>query len=119
MTDGNHKVRRMNYLIPPLAAILILNTGLLFIWFTERKIEQRVEELRNELKAQKTKGQLPFEWNNIDLDHLDKTHLMMRLTSGESFCLDLADFFLSNWIILIIGVFAVCYGIAFAWKWFT
>src|SRR5438552_11129655 len=114
-TQLQHKSLSLPYVIATIVDLVLLGAGAVFVWYAHHRIDQRVENLKETLKAQKAAGQLPAQWQNVDLDHLEKSQLDMRVSEREMLMLDIADFLVGNWIILAPGVLLIGFGIAFWW----
>lgn len=103
----------MHYIIAVVIAFLIIGAGYLFVLNTRSTLQQRVAALKTELQQKKALGQLPPEWQGIDIDQLELSSLSMKLSEAEHTRLDIADLLTSYWYAFGLIAFAVCLGVTY------
>ncbi len=102
----------MRYVVASLIACLIVSAGTLFVWQTRSRLQGRFEEFKNDLKAKKEAGQLPPEWQGVDLDQLELSQVGITLPHSEQTRLGIANLLSTFWYLLVPLAFIVCLGVA-------
>jgi len=101
------------YLAGILLALMLISGGTAFVLFVRSEIKQHFQLEKRKLLASKAAGQLPLEWQGVDIENLEVTQLEMRVPERLHFRLDLADFLSSFKYILIPLVVCLFLGIAY------
>ena len=103
--------RVVSYMVAVLIAAPIVGVAFAFVQQTRSNMQARAEKMKDDLKAKREAGQLPPEWQGVDLDNLQLNQLGMRLTPSEMTSLEIADFLATYSYLLIALVLAACWGI--------
>jgi hypothetical protein len=96
----------MRYSLALAVAGLLISAGVLFVWLTERSVEQR---LRQALRAAKAAGKLPPE---IDVETADLGNFGVQLPPAEMFRVSIAQLFISWRFILVLLILLGSLGLA-------
>ena len=107
------KRRGIIYGIAFLSAVAIIAAGIFFTHQTNQQLDERFEEIKQELKADKAEGKLPPELSNFDIDSLRLEDMGMPLPESFKFRVDLSRWMSDFWYVLIPLVLALCLGVAF------
>lgn len=103
----------MHYIVAVVIAFLIIGAGCLFVLNTRSSLQQPVVALKAELQQKKALGQLPPEWQGIDIDQLELSSLSIRLSEIEHTRLDIADLLVGYWYAFGLIAFAVCLRVTY------
>jgi hypothetical protein len=102
----------IRYLVATFVACIIIGAGIVFVRQTNERMQGRFEEFRKDLVVKKEAGQLPPEWQGVDLDNLQIDQIKMRVTQDEMTRIDIARFLTAYGYFLAVLVFAACLGVA-------
>jgi hypothetical protein len=80
----------LTYAIALAVFVVSLGACFAFVWFTQARTANRLEQFKNDLKHLKETNQLPAEWQGIDPEKLELSQIQMRLPENEALMVDVA-----------------------------
>jgi hypothetical protein len=102
----------VRYIVAAVVACLLIGAGIVFVRQTNARFQGLFEESRQDLIAKREAGQLPPEWQGVDLDDLRIDQIKMPVTQDDMTRLDISRFLTKYAYVLAVFVFAVCLGVA-------
>jgi len=73
----------MRYIIAAAVACVLVAAGVAFVWHTRAQTARRFEEFKGDLLAKRDAGNLPVEWQGVDVDQLEFANIKMQVTAAE------------------------------------
>jgi hypothetical protein len=102
----------VRYIVAAVVACLLIGAGIAFVRQTNARFQGGFEEFRKDLVAKREAGQLPPEWQGVDLDDLRVDQIKMPVPYDDLIRLDISRFLTKYSYFLAVLVFAVCLGVA-------
>jgi len=80
-------------------------------------LDTRFEQAREKLKAKRDAGQLPSEWQEVDLDKLAMADVEMKVSGWDLWWASAGRWMSRWWFVWVPLVFAACLGIEWFEAW--
>ena len=97
-----------------IVACLIVGGGVFFAKHDHGGVKAKLEQFKQDLKNQKAAGQLPPDYQGVDLDQLE---FGMQVPADVQIRMDIARLLADMWYVLIPLVFVWCFGLAALLAW--